>query len=111
MRALRFLALFGFCTLSAGCGTFCPPPGQPGAHNETGCTYNMLVTNVDKNNGDVTATISTRVEGDENTKYDKPYTFNVRNANRLVVGKEYVFFNADVGPTLEAFPNGADPKR
>jgi hypothetical protein len=117
MIALRFLALVSFSALLAGCGTFCPPPGHPGPDNETACWYNMKVTNIDKDRGEVTATISTRVKGfDGPIDYKKPYTFHVRHLDKLAatdqvkVGKEYLFFNANSSPSLEVFPNASDPE-
>ena len=114
MRTLRFLALVSLSALLSGCGTFCPPPGDPGFVNEKPCSYFMKVQKLYPPESKVTATISTRVEG-ENIDYNHPYTFHVDGLERLTstgqvqVGKEYLFFNAHNGPTLEVFPKGSDP--
>lgn len=115
MNALRFLTLVGFSALLTGCGTFCQAPGEPGFVNDRPCSYFMKVTKIDAQRSEVTATISTRVEG-EKIDHNKEYTFPVRDLERLTStgqvtkGKEYLFFNPNNSPNLEVFPKGSDPK-
>jgi hypothetical protein len=70
----------------------------------------MYVTSIQEDRGEVTATVSQRVEGQRDEHRNRSYTFAVKDLKRLKandqirLNEDHYFFSAHNGPTLEVFP-------